>query len=365
MSPIRVALADDSSFMRQAVAHLLSNEPDIQLVGSAARGEDLLAHLDTWAPDTIVLDLSMPGMNGLDVLDAIMRCRPTPVIILSTHSQRGEPLTLEALDRGAVDFIDKQEYSLVDFDRLRDALMTKIRGVSESSPRSIEPQGSVALSAVPAGLASPEAILLGASTGGPPAIERILCDLGAGVEIPILVAQHMSASYIRAFAERLDKSLPLTVREAQDGMLLEPGTVTLAPGGMHLGIVRNAGLRSRLSTDPPSLYQPSVDVLFCSAAEHLGPSCMAVLLTGMGHDGAEGMLRLARRGAFTIAQNQATSIVFGMPRAAIEAGGAREVLPLPAIGPRLRHLLANRRKSNDVRSNSMWGDCPWNPGRRW
>lgn len=341
MNRIRVALADDSSFIRQAVAHLLSSAPDIQLVGCAACGEDLLQNLESWAPDTIVLDLSMPGMGGLDVLEAIMRRRPTPVIILSTHSQRGAPLTLEALDRGAVDFIDKQEYSLVDFDRLRDVLLTRLRNVSGTCRRPVEPVEGARPQAPPPlqEVVPPEAILLGASTGGPPAIERILTDLGP-VKTPVLVAQHMPGSYIRAFAERLDQALPLAVCEAQDGMPLAAGTVVLAPGGMHLEIVRGAGLRIRLSTQPVSLYHPSVDVLFCSAAEHLGAACLAALLTGMGQDGAEGMRQLSRRGAFTIAQNQATSIVFGMPRAAIELGGAREILPLPAIGLRLRQLLA-------------------------
>jgi two-component system chemotaxis response regulator CheB len=268
MSTIRVALADDSSFIRQAVAHLLSQEPDLQLVGSASRGEDLLRNLEIWAPDAIVLDLSMPGMSGLEVLAAIMQRRPTPVIILSTHSQRGAPLTLEALDRGAVDFIDKQEYSLLDFDRLRDVLLSRIRSVSRMGGCAVEPADAAApqVPAIPPGLVHPEVILLGASTGGPPAIERILSDLGAGVKTPILVTQHMPGNYIRAFAERLDKALPLAVHEAQDGTLLEAGTVVLAPGEKHLGIVRDLGLRTRLTLEPFSLYGPSVDVLLCSAA---------------------------------------------------------------------------------------------------
>ncbi|HYU33277.1 MAG TPA: chemotaxis-specific protein-glutamate methyltransferase CheB [Thermoanaerobaculia bacterium] len=357
MSVIRVALADDSSFVRRAVAHLLSHEPEIQVVGLAADGQELLESLDVWNPDVIVLDLSMPGRNGIEILEAVRHRRPTPVIILSTHSRRGAPLTLEALSRGAADFIDKQEFSLVDFERLRQALVTKIRSVTGNPPlpSSPPPAPLPVLAVSQDGFAEPEAILLGASTGGPPAIEQTLHDLGADVEVPIVVAQHMPGSYIRAFAERLDKALPLAVRQAQDGMLLEGGTVTLAPGGMHLRIVREIrprGLRAQLSTEPASIYQPSVDVLFCSAAEHLGAACAAVLLTGMGHDGAEGMLHLTRLGALTIAQNEATSVVFGMPRAAIEAGGAREVLPLSLIAHRLRQLLDNRRRSDN--HESFW-----------
>lgn len=346
MNVIRVALADDSPFIRKAVARLLSEEVDMILVGSAGSGEDLLENLEIWKPDAIVLDLSMPGMNGLDVLDVIMSRRPTPVIILSTHSRRGAPLTLEALHRGAVDFIDKQEYSLIDFERLRHILIGKIRGVRGHVPkRAEEPAPRVQ---PPAPLAAPEtsgvsgigAILIGASTGGPPAIERTLHDLGE-VAVPVLIAQHMPAGFTRAFAERLDKALPLTVREAEAGMPLESGVVLLAPGGYHMRIVNSALPQIALSGDPGSApYQPSVDVLFHSAAEIFGESCIAVLLTGMGNDGAEGMLHLARRGAPTIAQDEVTSMIFGMPRAAIALGAAREILPLPLIAARLRQIVS-------------------------
>jgi two-component system chemotaxis response regulator CheB len=341
MNIIRVALADDSPFIRKAVARLLSEEMDMILVGSAASGEDLLENLDFWEPDAIVLDLSMPGMNGLDVLDVIMRQRPTPVIILSTHSRRGAPLTLEALNRGAVDFIDKQEYSLIDFERLRHILISKLRGVRGHLPkRAEEPAPPVHPPASPAGpeTSGIRAILIGASTGGPPAIERTLHDLGE-VAVPILIAQHMPAGFTRAFAERLDQALPLTVREAEAGMLLENGVVLLAPGGHHMRIVNSALPQIALSQEPGAApYQPSVDVLFHSAAEVFGESCIAVLLTGMGNDGADGMLHLARRGAPTIAQDEVTSMIFGMPRAAIALGAAREILPLPLIAARLRQI---------------------------
>ena len=362
MSALRVAVADDSSFIRRAMARLLGEEPDLELVGAAARGEELLANLELWSPDAIVLDLSLPGMSGLEVLDAVMQRRPTPVIILSTHSRRGAPLTLEALNRGAVDFIDKQEYSLLDFDRLRQALLTRLRGLRDGSWRPSGPavslrgpapaaSGRLVPEAIVPEAIAPEAIVLGASTGGPPAIERTLRGLGAGVDVPILVAQHMPPGFTGAFAERLDKALPLAVREAADGMLLEAGTVLLAPGGMHLRIVRDnggdrrGGLRTRLSQEAG---QSSVNALFRSAAECFGAACVAIVLTGMGNDGAEGMLQLARAGALTIAQDEATSIVFGMPRAAIALGAAREVLPLPAIAPRLREILNARQKPAEI-----------------
>jgi two-component system chemotaxis response regulator CheB len=361
---LRVAIADDSSFIRKAIARLLQQERGLRLVGSAASGEELLLHLERWDPDVVVLDLSMPGMGGLPTLDRIMATRPTPVIILSTHSKKDAPLTIEALHRGAMDFIDKQEYSLVDFHALRRVLVAKIRQVTSAAPAPAEgareaeaqppakakvgPQAKVEIAAPapPAPAAAPshsgvELILLGASTGGPIAVETILRDLGSAVAAPVVVVQHMPAGFTRAFAERLNGHLPLSVREVAHQESLLPGTVYIAPGGVHLRVARQEGeLRAVLSTVPAdAAHRPSVDVLFASARAAVGRRAVAVLLTGMGHDGAEGMSALAGAGGLTIAQDEATSVIYGMPRAAVEAGAAREVLPLDAIGGRLRELL--------------------------
>lgn len=356
---LRVAIADDSSFIRKAIARLLQQERGIRLVGSAASGEELLLHFERWRPDVVVLDLSMPGMGGLPTLDRIMATRPTPVIILSTHSKKDAPLTIEALHRGAMDFIDKQEYSLIDFEALRGVLVGKIRlvtGAGQATPE-LEPRAAAA----PAGLPGTEAlpalwpraeldlVLVGASTGGPIAIETILRDLGSGFPAPVLVVQHMPAGFTRAFAERLDAHLPLQVREVVHEETLQPGTVYIAPGGVHLRVARQRGeLRAMLSASPvETAHRPSVDVLFASARIAVGSRAVAVLLTGMGHDGAEGMAALASAGGVTIAQDEATSIVYGMPRAAVDSGAACEVLPLPAIGARLRQLLTPAARNGD------------------
>jgi two-component system chemotaxis response regulator CheB len=235
---IRVAVADDSSFIRRALARILSEENGIQLVGTAVSGEELLDHLGRWRPDAIILDLSMPGMGGLPTLDRIMATRPTPVIILSTHSKRDAPQTIEALHRGAMDFVDKQEYSLVDFDALRGVLLEKLRQVTgmvgDEPDDEPLPHGPYAEPGRPAGTGSLAAqmgtgeiqvVLLGASTGGPPAIERILKDLGPSINVPVAVVQHMPAGFTRAFAERLNAYLPLQVSEAMDREPLLPGTV--------------------------------------------------------------------------------------------------------------------------------------------
>jgi two-component system, chemotaxis family, protein-glutamate methylesterase/glutaminase len=347
MSRIRVAVADDSSFLRQAVARMLASEPGIELVGSAPTGEVLLENLDCWRPDAVILDLSMPGIGGLATLDEIMARRPVPVVILSTHSHKGAPQTIEALHRGAMDFLDKQQFSLVDFEALRRALTGKIREVAvrRTKPvRATEPAFSPLAPRVNTPLPFPEAggldvLLIGASTGGPPAIERILRDLGPDFPVPVVIVQHMPAGFTRAFAKRLSAQLHLPVREAADGEPIEEGTVYIAPGGLHLRIARSRGrLLAEVGAEPEDVpHRPSVDVLFVSAAE-LGLRSVAVLLTGMGQDGAEGMAKLAARGALAIAQDEATSVVFGMPRAAAAAGGVHEMLPLPDIGARLRRI---------------------------
>ncbi|MGE5234668.1 MAG: chemotaxis-specific protein-glutamate methyltransferase CheB [Acidobacteriota bacterium] len=349
MKPLRVALADDSSFIRRAVARLLASEPSIAVVGLAASGEELLEHLDEWQPEAIVLDLSMPGMGGLRTLDAVRQRGGCAVLILSTHSRKDAPLTVEALHRGAADFIDKQQYSLVDFDALRGVLVEKLHEITSREVPLPAPEGLRAVAAKaeeePLASAAPgaiELVAIGASAGGPPAIEKILADFGAAAPVPIAVVQHMPAAFTRSFAERLNAYLPLRVKEAAHDEALSPGVVYIAPGGIHLRIESAHGrLRAVLSAFPEdALHRPSVDELFDSAARATRGRMVAVLLTGMGLDGAAAMVHLARAGIHTIAQDRASSAVFGMPRAAIEAGGAQEVLALEDIGPRLLELFA-------------------------
>lgn len=347
MKPIRLAVVDDSSFVRRAISRLLGEDRRIRVVGTAATGEELLAHLGAWRPDVITLDLAMPGMGGLATLDRIMALRPTPVIILSTHSGRGAPQTIEALHRGAVDFIDKQRYSLMDFESLRRVLLEKITEVHTSAPeirdRPDAGEAEVTEEGEAPGGEAPAAcrlLLLGASTGGPPAIQHILEALGAPLPVPVVVAQHMPEGFTRAFAKRLNAHLPVPVREAGDGDTLIAGTVYVAPAGHHLGIEsRGEDLRVTVGEGDEQLYSPSVDWLFSSACRAVGSAAIAVLLSGMGRDGARGMLELRQAGAYTVAQDEASCVVFGMPGAAVALQAAGEVLPLSAIGRRLRERL--------------------------
>jgi two-component system, chemotaxis family, protein-glutamate methylesterase/glutaminase len=349
MTRIRVAVADDSPFVRRAIARMLETEADMAVVGAARSGEELLERLDEWAPDAVILDLSMPGLGGLATLDILMARRPTPVIILSTYSSRNAPLTLEALSRGAVDFVDKQRFSLVDFEGLRRVLGEKIRQFAGFEPPAATAAADLAHAVTPP--AGPEErvvppnieiLLLGASTGGPPALETVLRDLGPNLPVPAVVAQHMPAGFTRAFAERLDACLEVGVREASHREPLLAATVYIAPGGRHLLVERRGlGLRARITDELPNAQSaPSVDLLFRSACAAVGPRAVAVLLTGLGKDGAAGMEELARAGAYTIAQDESSSIVYGMPGAAAAAGAVREKLALDRIGHRLRELLS-------------------------
>lgn len=345
MKPIRVAVVDDSSFIRMAVERMLEGHERIRVVGTARSGEELIERLSVWRPDVITLDLSMPGMGGLRTLDHVMASRPTPVIVLSGRSREDAPLAIEALHRGAVDFIDKRRYSLVDFEALREVLVRRILEVAgrPSAPQAAtDPPGGEPPAARPEPRREFELLVLGASTGGPVAIQQVLVDLGPALPVPAVVAQHMPAGFTRAFAERLNSRLPLSVREAEDGETLRPASVYIAPAGSHLRLERGgAGLRARLAEapDPGDLHLPSADVLFSSAARVAGGAVLAVLLTGMGRDGARGMAELAAAGAYTLVQDEPSSVVWGMPRAATELGVVRETLPLERIGGRLRRLL--------------------------
>lgn len=346
--PVRVAVVDDSTFIRMAISKMLEDDPHVDLVGCADRGEVLLENLEAWQPDAITLDLDMPGIGGLETLASIMSVRPTPVIILSTHSGEGAPQTIEALHRGATDFIDKQQFSLVDFGALRRVLMEKIFEVTGRvlpEPSTLpdhlgEPSFTVDLQSMKLPSAY-DLVVLGASTGGPPTLQVILEQLGSDTPVPVVLVQHMPQGFTQAFAERLDAHLPLDVREAEHAGRLGPGQVRIGPAGRHLRIHRSGGeLFTELSDYPQGqTHKPSIDVLFESAARTAGRKALAALLTGMGTDGAKGMAALKAVGAYTLCQDEASSVVFGMPRAAILMNAVSEVASPGAIGERLRSLM--------------------------
>jgi two-component system chemotaxis response regulator CheB len=336
---IRVLIVDDSAVVRRLARDILSADPEIEVVATAVDPYVAFDLIAQHSPEVITLDLEMPRMDGLTFLKLLMERRPLPVVVMSSLSQRGSDFALEALRLGAVDVLGKPgSYSLGD---LGPQLVAKVKAAAAARPRpgrSAEaPPARAAIPVRPAGARpNPRAIiLLGASTGGTEALKEVLCHLPADLP-PIAIVQHIPAVFSKTFADRLNQLCPMEVREAADGDRLSPGLALVAPGNYHL-LVQWLGDHyvARVIDGPTVWYQrPAVDLLFKSAAEAgAGPHCIAGLLTGMGKDGAEGLLNLHQQGAVTFAQDEATCVVFGMPRAAYLKGATRTLLPLDRVAP--------------------------------
>lgn len=334
---IRVLIVDDSAVVRKVFTTELSKHPDIEVVGTAPDpfvARDKVVQLD---PDVITLDVEMPRMDGLTFLGKLMRYYPKPVIIVSSLTPNGSRLALEAIDRGAVEVLAKpgEAYSVGDMSA---QLVEKIRAAARVDMRRFQER----LRAEPAGRPAPvsnalaettnKILAIGASTGGTEAIREILCRLPERIPGTVIV-QHMPPHFTTAFAERLNELCPFEVREAQDGDTVSTGRALIAPGNFHMMLVRSgAEYRVRVRTGPMVHHQrPAVDVLFRSAARNAGANALGVLLTGMGRDGADGMLEMRRAGARTIAQDEESSVVFGMPREAIRLDAVDRVLGLGDI----------------------------------
>jgi two-component system chemotaxis response regulator CheB len=335
--PTKVLVVDDSAIVRKVLSEILSSQPDMQVVGTAPDPYVARDKILACEPDVITLDIEMPRMDGLTFLDRIMRYHPLPVIVVSSLAQSSTRAALEAMHRGAVDVLAKPggPYSVGD---LKQDLPMRIRAAARSRPKQQAPAAVAAQPAKPAaGTPVNGLIAIGASTGGTQAVERVLTALPASMP-PIVISQHIPAGFSAAFAERLNRICALDVREARGGEALRPGLALVAPGNHHLVVERTAAgaWRTRLDEGPKVCYQrPSVDVMFRSVAEAGPARSMAALLTGMGSDGAEGMAAMRKAGASTIAQDEATCVVFGMPREAIRLGAAERVLPLEEIAPAL------------------------------
>ncbi len=336
---IRVFVVDDSPFVRKALRRVLTADEEIQIVGEAATGEEALARIPDADPHVVTLDVEMHGINGLDVLKQLLLWRPgLRVLMISAHTREGASATLEALAAGAADFIDKQSLNLMDLDRLGHELGDRLRALGGDRdthlPRVKSERGARRGAALPipsaVELGRADLCVIGASTGGPAAIQALLEAVPAEFPVPIAIVQHMPPGFTRPFANRLDGLCRLTVAEAVDGQRLVPGMVVIAPAGMHLRITPS--LVTTLSADSAgSRHVPSVDVLFRSAAKARPGGTLAILLTGMGDDGAEGLSQIRAQGGITIAESEESCAVYGMPRAAVNRGAAGFVLPLLEI----------------------------------
>jgi two-component system, chemotaxis family, protein-glutamate methylesterase/glutaminase len=350
---IRVLIVDDSSLVRQMLTEILNDSPDLEVVGVASDPLFARERIKALNPDVLTLDVEMPRMDGLTFLSNLMRLRPMPVIMVSSLTESGAQTTLRALELGAVDFVSKPKADLAgtlrDFSeeicgKVRAAAHARVRARSESVPLLTPKLSADAVLPSLAGQrnfrTTERIIAIGASTGGTEAIRVVLQALPPDSPA-VVIAQHIPAAFSGAFTHRMDTISAMSVCEPQDGQLIVPGHVYIAPGDRHLMVDRDgARYLCRLSAGPPvNRHRPSVDVLFRSVAQKVGPNAVAAILTGMGDDGARGLKELLDAGAATVAQDEASSVVWGMPGAAVRHGGVREVLPLERIAEALMRLV--------------------------
>lgn len=328
---IRVLVVDDSAFVRKAVGRMLATADDIEVVGFARDGEEGLALARELRPDVVTLDVRMPKLGGLETLERLMAEQPVPVLLMSTLTQEGAETTLRGLELGAMEFVDKSSVEPMSMLSLAEELISKIRALGGARVRSrprTQPKGEVA-----AGRASAQCVTIAASTGGPSALQAVVSALPAAFPAAVVIVQHIPRGFTRSLAERLDARSAIPVREARHGDAVEPGHVLLAPAGIHTRLLRSrAGVEVSLEEEPSeALHRPSADVLMSSAAEVYSALVMGVVLTGMGSDGTEGLRAIRQRGGLTLAEAEETCVIFGMPKAAIEAGVIERTVPLDRI----------------------------------
>lgn len=365
---IKVLIVDDSAFMRKALNTLLEKDKDIQIVGTASNGKDALALIPKLDPDVITLDIEMPVMDGLTALQYIMRDYPRPVLMVSSLTVSGAEVTLKAMDFGAVDFIAKPQSTVsLGIMDLEQELQQKVKAVARrrpfmrkitspnlagagstnqyktatpplgatNAPSSIRPAEPL-----PPTVSKPvgkrqmrELVAIGVSTGGPPAVQKVLAALPENFPAPILIAQHMPAAFTGPFAKRLDALCKIEVKEAENGEKVRDGVAYVCPGGKHIRLEAKLGSRKIIISDEPktALYKPSANELIASVGEQLGMRSLAVVLTGMGSDGLEGVKVLKAKGGRAIAQNEESCVVYGMPKAIVDAKLADEILEIDAV----------------------------------
>jgi two-component system chemotaxis response regulator CheB len=344
---LRVVVTDDSAFMRGSIARTLTGA-GFDVVGQAKDARDAIEKVKTLAPDVVTMDFNMPGMNGAEAVREIMKTRPTPVVMFSAHTRQGAKETFEALAAGAVDFVTKPAGEVsADLTKIADELTRKLTVAAAARPRAAivatAPKvrastpsitSSVGTTTMPGGL--PRLCVIAVSTGGPAALSEVIPALPGDLRFAVLIVQHMPAHFTAALAERLDAQSQLTVREAAHGDRPMPGLALIAPGDKHVEI-DDKGLVSLTDGPPMHGCRPAADVTMLSAAKVYGRRCVGVVMTGMGKDGAAGALAIKKAGGKTFAQDQASSVIYGMPKAAIDAGAIDTVVPLAELAAQLRY----------------------------
>jgi two-component system chemotaxis response regulator CheB len=343
--PARVLLVDDSAFVRRATERMLAPLAGVSVIGAARDGEEAVRQVRALRPDLVIMDVDMPGVDGIAALERIMRECPTPVLLLSSHTREGADVTLRALEAGAVDFLDKTGAgTAMDIHALGPVLREKVGAMLRARTAALEPvppagrDAGTAASAAGARAGAYRVVAIGSSTGGPRALAELIPALPAGFASAVVVAQHMPMGFTETLAERLDRRSPLRVAEARDGDPVLAGTVLIAPGGRQMRVERADGaLVARVYDDGASLHKPSVDRLFESVASAAGSACVGVVLTGMGSDGAAGLRCIRLAGGRGLVESERTAIINGMPAAARES--AERDVPLEEMAGVLAQMV--------------------------
>lgn len=358
---IKVLVVDDSAFMRKAISNMIESDPSLEVVGTARDGEDGINKIASLKPDLVTLDIEMPRMDGLTALKIIMEKTPLPVLMLSSLTVEGAHATLQALEMGAVDFIPKNLDNLsLNIVQIRDDLVAKIKAVAHrriafrksaplpqrdpSLPGFQKPSPPAYANAMPQRSSHGKAsiVAIGSSTGGPKALQDVLSQIPKDFPVGIAIVQHMPTSFIPPFAERLNQISAIQVKTAEDGEMIKPGVALIAPGEFHLTFrrVHSAEVRVKLNPEPSnSLHRPSVDQMALSAAQVYGGSSIGVILTGMGHDGRDGMKAIKDSNGRIVAQNEETCVVYGMPKAVVDLGIADKIVPLSNVAGELLNMV--------------------------
>jgi two-component system chemotaxis response regulator CheB len=359
---IKILIADDSIFMRKLLSDLFEEQPDFKVVGVAHNGKDAVEKTAQLSPDLLTMDVNMPVMDGLEALAIIMKEHPLPVVMISSMTKTGAEATFRALELGAVDFISKVSGTVSSIADIQNEILEKCRAAAAANWR-ISVKGKsipVEVEEIPVPKVRPSELMsspftkslpgtgqqrlvaIGTSTGGPRALQQVITQLPADLPCGVVIVQHMPPGFTKSLSERLDSLSKVRVKEAEDNDLIEPGHVYIAPGNYHMQVKNQSGLlRISLNQEPPlASHRPSVDVLFDSVAS-IGRRLTAVIMTGMGSDGAKGMQKIKSAGGYVIAEDESTSVVYGMPKAVVDLGIADKVLPLPYIAGAIVNAVKN------------------------
>lgn len=335
MGRLKILVVDDSAFMRLLIKDLLSEDPSLEVIGTAVNGLEATEKVMELDPDIILLDLNMADYDGLYAVKAIMRKKPKPILILSSVGNTNLEPVFEALKNGAVDYINKPNRNKSKVRELQQELIQKIKSTSRAKPRKTVTPQTATVSKKRKRKTAYDLVAIGASTGGPSAVERVICSLPGDFDIPIVVCQHMPAMFIPQYVQRLDSMAKLSVVSATERMHPTPGMVLFCPGHANLSLKKQPSGEVQVGfTDEvfPDYNNPSINAMMLSAAEAYGSKAVGVLLTGMGKDGVRGMQAIKGAGGFTIAQDKESSVIYGMPKAAYESGAIDEVLDIKDIG---------------------------------